>query len=263
MVNSQQLNMHKKILLILCPFFFILSLSAQSRVKQSTNEGRAFLIDISYGVGIPGGDMADRFGLNFDAGLGTEMILENNWIIGLGGGIIFGNKVNEDVIENLKGSQGQIISTNSSWAGIALRERGFHTEVRLGKLIPISKKNTKSGLRLALGLGFIQHKIRVQEDPQAFVPQITGDFVKGYDRLSNGLMLSEFIGYQHLAKNRLVNFYAGFELTQGFTQNRRDYDFLTMSESNKKNRIDLLYSFKVGWILPFYISKSHAENIRY
>lgn len=255
--------MYKKILLIFCPFLFVFSLSAQNKIRQSTNEGRALLFDINYGVGLPGGDMKDRFGLNFDVGLGAEMILSNNWIFGLGGGIIFGNKVNDNVLENLATSQGVIIASNSSGAAIALRERGFHTELRIGKLIPVVKNNTKSGLRLVLGLGFLQHKIRVQEDPQAFVPQITGNFAKGYDRLSNGLMLSEFIGYQHLAKNRLVNFYGGFELTQGFTQNRRDYDFATMSESDKSSRLDLIYGFKVGWILPFYISKSHAENIRY
>ena len=207
--------------------------------------------------------MKDRFGLNFDIGLGAEMILPNNWIFGLAGGIIFGNRVNEDVVRNLRTSFNQIIGSNTGLAAVSLRERGFHSEVRVGKLIPVIENNKKSGLRLVLGLGFLQHKIRVQEDPQSFVPQITGDYAKGYDRLSNGLMLSEFIGYQHLSKNRLVNFYGGFELTQGFTQNRRDYDFLTMSESDKSNRLDLLYGFKVGWILPFYISKSHAENIRY
>ncbi|MFT4663072.1 MAG: hypothetical protein ACI8YQ_004663 [Polaribacter sp.] len=255
--------MNKTFLLILCPFLFIFSLSAQDKVKQSTNEGRALLLDINYGVGLPGGDMKDRFGLNFDVGLGAEVIMPNNWIFGLGGGIIFGNKVNDKVLENLSTDQGQIIANNSAWAAVSLRERGFHTEVRIGKLIPVKADNKKSGVRLVLGLGFLQHKIRVQEDPQAYVPQITGDFEKGYDRLSNGLMLSEFIGYQHLSKNRLVNFYGGFELTQGFTQNRRDYDFMTMSTSDKSNRLDLLYGFKVGWILPFYTSKSHAENIRY
>ncbi|MFK7806487.1 MAG: hypothetical protein AB8F74_01675 [Saprospiraceae bacterium] len=253
--------MIKKLLLILCPFLFTLPLHAQK--KPTGNEGRALLVDLNYGIALPGGDMADRFGFNFDAGLGVEMLRENNWIFGLGGGFIFGNRVDDKVLANLATPEGQIIGNNATWADLNLRERGFHTEVRIGKLIPLLKENKRSGIRAVLGLGFLQHKIRIQEDPQSFVPQILGDFKKGYDRLSNGLMVSEFIGYQNLSKNKLVNFYLGFELIQAFTQNRRDYDFRTMQESDKSNRVDLLYGFKIGWILPFYISKSYAENIRY
>ena len=254
--------MLKQLLQIFCPFLFTLSLFAQN--SPAANEGRAILVDINYGVALPGGDMADRFGVNFDAGLGVEMLRQNNWIFGFGGGFIFGNQVDDLVLKDLATEgEGFIIGSNATFADVNLRERGFHAEARLGKLIPLLKTNKRSGIRAVLGLGFLQHKIRLQEDPQSFVPQILGDFKKGYDRLSNGFMVSEFIGYQHLSRNKLINFYAGFELTQAFTQNRRDYDFATQQESDKSTRTDLLYGFKVGWILPFYISKKNAESIRY
>ena len=48
-----------------------------------------------------------------------------------------------------------------------------------------------------------------------------------------------------------INFYFGFEFIQGFTQNRRDFNFDTMEKDDKK-RNDFLNSFKVGWIFPLY-----------
>ncbi|HHS95413.1 MAG TPA: hypothetical protein ENJ45_02405 [Phaeodactylibacter sp.] len=254
--------MQKIFLLVGSLLVFTICLQAQNR--QSTNEGRALLLDFHYGAAVPGGDLKDRFGHNFDAGAGIEWMLNDaNWILGVGGGILFGNKLKEDVLANIRTPEGQIISSNGSWAQIVLRERGFHVEGRIGKLIPLMKDNHRSGLRLVLGIGFLQHKIRVQDDPQAFVPQIAGAYRKGYDRLTNGWMLSQFVGYQHLAKNRLINFYAGFEFKQAFTRNRRDWDFLSEAASDKNLRKDLMWGLKVGWILPFYISKAYAENIQY
>jgi hypothetical protein len=257
--------MQKTIVQIFCPLLFTFSLFAQQAQKPATNEGRALTLDINYGYATPGGDLKDRFGNSFDVGLGFDLLTNNNWIIGLGGGIIFGNKVKdkEDVLANFRTPEGQIIGGNASWAAFSLKERGFHTEARFGKLVPLLSDNKRSGLRLVLGLGFLQHKIRLQDDPQSQVAQTIGDYSKGYDRLTNGLMLSQFIGYQHLSKNKLINFYGGFESTQGFTQNRRDYDFLTRQASDKSDRLDLLFGFKIGWILPFYISSSYADNIRY
>jgi hypothetical protein len=107
-------------------------------------------------------------------------------------------------------------------------------------------------------MGLFQHKIRIQDDPQVVVSSLAGDYKKGYDRLTNGLAITEFIGYQHFAKNRLINFYAGIELTQGFTQNRRDYNFDTFERDDAK-RFDGLVGFKLGWVLPFYLSDNPDE----
>jgi hypothetical protein len=90
------------------------------------------------------------------------------------------------------------------------------------------------------------------------VPQLTGNYKKGYDRLTNGLAINEFIGYQMLSTNKRVNFYFGFEFTQGFTQSRRDFDFDTRSADTQK-RFDSLMGIRAGWILPFYVGKGAAE----
>ena len=60
-----------------------------------------------------------------------------------------------------------------------------------------------------------------------------------------------------MSNNRLLNFYFGFECLEGFTQNRRSYDFDLMSHDSKK-RLDILYGARVAWILPLY-KKAPAE----
>ena len=82
---------------------------------------------------------------------------------------------------------------------------------------------------------------------------LSGDYKKGYDRLTNGLTLKQFIGYQHLDPNLRLNFFAGFEFLEGFTRSRRDFDFDTRRK-DQTDRLDLLWGFRVGLVLPFYFS---------
>jgi hypothetical protein len=100
----------------------------------------------------------------------------------------------------------------------------------------------------------LRHKIRVQDDSGA-VTQLTGDYIKGYDRLNGGLALNQFIGYQLLSQSRTVNFFAGFEFNEGFTHNLRSWDFELKKEFVEK-RFDFRYGFRIGWTLPFYLRKS-------
>ena len=103
----------------------------------------------------------------------------------------------------------------------------------------------------------MMHKIRIESLYDA-VPQLEGDYRKGYDKLTTGFSSMQFIGYLYQANVRLLKFYAGFEFTQGFTQNVRNYNFDTGGPEND-SRIDLQYGFKVGWILPI----SHRTKSEY
>jgi hypothetical protein len=58
-----------------------------------------------------------------------------------------------------------------------------------------------------------------------------------------------FVGYQQLDLDGRINFLAGFDLTVGSTQSRRDYDFNLMGRDDTK-RTDVLLGIRVGWILP-------------
>ncbi len=223
--------------------------------EQRLNQGTGFLLGFSYGIQWPGTDLADRFGQHFSAGLSTEWITEKkDYIFGLDGQFIFGQKVKTDVLAPLRTAEGYIYGNDKSIADIQLRQRGFYVGGKIGKMLFSAADNPRAGLKLTLGLGFLQHKIRIQDDPSRVVPQLSGDYKKGYDRLTNGLALHQFIGYQKLATDQGINFFIGIESIQAFTESRRSFNFDTQS-SEPENRFDLSFGVRAGWILPFYYGK--------
>jgi hypothetical protein len=220
------------------------------------NSGRDTCVNIlsinaTYGFFMPGGDLKDRFGNNSTVGATILYKTSGNWIYGLDWNFIFGNDIKEDSILNkISTSQGFVINGNGYPALITLYERGFLTSVKFGKIIPFNRKNLNSGLVLLGSVGLLQHKIRI-ENNEGDTYQVKGDYKKGYDRLTNGLSVSEYIGYMFYGKKNLINFYGGFEFTQAWTQNRRSINFDTQRKDQTK-RLDLLYGVKVGWMIPFY-----------
>ncbi len=241
--------------------FLAWATAAQAQARNLTNEGNVLLINITYGLQMPDGDLSDRFGENFVIAIQPELVTEgNNFIFGLDGQYLFGSEVKQDVLFNLRTAEGFIIGNDRNPADIQLKQRGFYLGAHLGKLFSLSANNPRSGIRLTLGAGLLQHKIRVQDDPQRVVPQLLDEYKKGYDRLTNGLTLQQFIGYQSLGLNRRLNFYIGFEFMQGFTQNRRTFNFDTM-ESVNEPRLDLLFGLRAGIALPLYFESNPGELI--
>jgi len=252
--------MQKKIQYILfCFSFLILCISNGYSQDERKNLGNLIALNFQFGAGIPAGDLGDRFGNTFSVGTGMDYITEkNNLIFGWKGDFHFGTEVKENILEGLA-SEGFIFGNAFSNATeLRLTQRGFYVGAHIGKIFSFSSTNARSGLRVTLGAGLLQHKIRLQQDPSNFVNQISGDYSKGYDRLSNGLALRQFIGYQLLGNNKLVNFNFGLEFIQGFTQNRRSFNFDEMRADTDK-RLDLLIGLKVGWTLPFYVGESTGE----
>jgi hypothetical protein len=75
--------------------------------------------------------------------------------------------------------------------------------------------------------------------------------------------MRQYVGYRHLDKNRLLNFFGGFDIMQAFTKNRRGYNFDTRQEDTK-DRIDILLGFRIGVTLPIYIyTPETQEDVRY
>ena len=100
------------------------------------------------------------------------------------------------------------------------------------------------------GLGYVQHRMFVGVQDNTAL-QLTGDYKKGYDRLTSGFGLTESIGYFFLGDSRMWNFYAGFEFSQAWTRNRRDMDFDTRQKDDSQ-KLDLFYGIKIGWVIPMY-----------
>ncbi|MBA3646942.1 MAG: hypothetical protein H0W62_00060 [Chitinophagales bacterium] len=211
----------------------------------------AKLLYLGYALQLPAGDMSDRFGANNNIGAGINFKLGNNWLLGAEFNFIFGGRVKEDSILNkLLTSTGGIVGTNGNYETIFLSERGYSLMGKFGKIVPVFHSNPNSGISLMIGAGFLQHKIKF-EDPNHQVPEVDDDYAKGYDRLTNGFAISQSLGYIHLDKRKLVNFSISAEALEGFTQNRRDWNFDQMQKDNSK-RLDVLIGLKLAWLIPFY-----------
>lgn len=240
----------KKIFLV-SSFVFFISISSFAQVSVKDSSIYTPLIGLSFSYQLSAGDMVKRFGNSSSIQLNCDFKTKKQWIFGFNGSYFFGKDINEKgIFDSITTQEGNIISQNGEFADIRLYERGFTFSVTAGRLFTLKKPNPNSGIIVNIGLGFIQHKIRIETIGNN-VPQLSTEYKKGYDRLSNGLLLTENLGYLYLSNNRLVNFYFGFECMQGFTKNRRSFDFDLMKQDTKK-RLDVLYGGKVAWILPLY-----------
>ncbi len=221
---------------------------AQSSLRDSVI--RMSTIELSIGLHSPAGDMSDRFGGSSVLGLAYRYKNSSNWQFGMEGSFFFGNNVKQPVAGGLLTSEGFIIDREGGFTELLVLERGMLISANVGKIVPVFGPNPNSGFVFRFGVGLMQHKIRL-ETRNNDVPQLEGDYLKGYDRLSNGLMLQQFIGYQYLSNKRLINFTLGVEGFQGFTQSRRDFNFDLMRKDDAK-RIDSLYGFRFSWNFPIY-----------
>lgn len=234
------------------PFFFIVLFSASAsaqRVKDSLIN--VSLVRISYAFQMPGGDLKDRFGLNSNMGIDYLYKFKSNWVLGAKIHFLFGNDVKEDqMFTKISTHKGYVLTRDGYYTDLRIYERGFEMALQAGRIFPLIGPNKNSGFLLTGSAGLLQHKIRIETIGNT-TPQLGSEYKKGYDRLSNGLAFSEFIGYQYLDNQRLINFFGGFEFTQAFTQNRRSYNYDTMSRDTRR-RLDLLSGFRAGLILPLY-----------
>jgi hypothetical protein len=223
--------------------------SAQVRITEKANFA---FFNAYYAYQLPGNDLAERFGNNSLIGGGFLYKFKSNIVLGAGGGFLFSENVKNEsqYLELIETSDGNVISQAGTFAGVFFHQRGFNLNARFGGIIPVFGPNPNSGILLMGGAGMLQHKIRIEiEDNNA--PQLEGDYKKGYDRLTNGPSISQFIGYVFFHNERTVNFHVGIEFTQAWTQSRRPYDFDRMQPDTQK-RFDTLWGIRIGWILPLY-----------
>jgi len=222
--------------------------------SQSKNADTAMSIPMmyaNYAYQIPGGDLANWYGPSSMIGGGFRWKTFKNWTYGIEFSYLFGSdiKITDDIMGNLTTSDGNIIDQAGNYAAFSLYQRGYYLSGKVGKLIPVLNVNPNSGLFISGSLGYFQHHIRI-EVTNNNVPQLNGDYKKGYDRLVGGIGISQFIGYMYISDKRLVNFFAGFEFIQAWTKPKRDVYFDTGEPDPLQKRFDLLSGIKVGWIIP-------------
>ncbi|HTB06847.1 MAG TPA: hypothetical protein VK806_07845 [Bacteroidia bacterium] len=220
-------------------------------IKDSSTSGVVF--NMSYAAQWPSGDIAKVFGFNSNVQLGVYYKTKTNWLLGIQGAFIFGNILRATgILDSIATSDGNLIGSDGTPPEITYAERGWDLQLSVGKIISFKKPNPNSGIVLMLSGGYIRHHILIQSTN---TPQIEGGYLQGYDRLTAGFCVTEFLGYQYMGNHRLLNFFAGVELTQGFTKSLvYDFDLRSMNTSLQH---EYLNGFRIGWILPIYKQQSN------
>lgn len=228
----------------------VLLVSGQVNVRDSAIHTP--IVYAAYGFHMLGGDIADMFGPSSTIGGGLGLKTKSNWFVGLEYNYLWGGKVKQgdEILKEILTSDGQLISQSGEYAIFQFMERGHTLWLKGGKLFPVLSPNPNSGIKVLLGVGYIQHKmfISVQDNT---AKQVDGDYKKGYDRFHDGLGLTQSLGYLFLGDSRMWNIYAGFEFSQAFTKNQRDVNFDTRMPDNA-SKLDLFYGFKIAWVIPLY-----------
>lgn len=233
------------LLLLMLPF----TLAAQRNVKDSLLF--APHISFTYAHQFPGGDMGMRFGPNSNIGGMFHVKTEKNFFYGIETTYLFSNNVTQPgLLSNLMTSNNEVIANDGDIAEVLVQQRGWLITANGGKLFPLRRSNPNSGILIKGGAGFMAHKIRLETQMHT-VTQLEDEYLKGYDRLTTGLVLSQFVGYFHMSNNRFSNFFLGVETYQGFTRGRRPWNFDTQDRDDQL-RFDLLAGVRVGWCIHIY-----------
>lgn len=239
----------KRLISLLCLFFIQSSIFSQNQKPDSSISG--FLFPLTYAVQFPQMDLANRFGTFSNVALSPKYKTATNWLLGLRGDFLFGNKVKEQgLLQGILNSNGAVISQSGEQVIVSTESRGFLLMLTFGKLWPVSKYNQNSGILLELGGGLMRHKIRFDwRDNQ--LPQLNKELLKGYDRLSVGPAGRIFFGYQYIGKGkaRWVNLEFGTEIVWGKTSNWRGFNYDKGQIDNMK-RNDVIWGLRFGYILP-------------
>ena len=226
----------------------------------------------SFGYQFPFGKLSHTFKSNFNLGTGFTFKTASNWTWSINFNYMFGSQLNyteanygdfmHDLLGSAFDSQWQIFNA-AGWATVIYFEgRYWNLGAGLGKVIPVSKKWKNSGIWINTSFGFLQHKIFINiPDPSANkIPAFEKDYKKGYDRLSSGFYMSQFIGYLFMQKVRVASFYAGVEIYEMWTKPDRNYIFTVGPTQDMKNEFSALLGFKIGWIVPLY---EKTKTIKY
>src|SRR3569832_1508345 len=142
-------------------FLYGICFKTQAQVSIKDSSVYVPLVVVGYGHYLPGGDMVARFSNNSSLFLQADFKLINYWIFGVTGNYLFGKTVKEHLFDSIA-KDNIIINDEGDFADIRLYERGFTVAVSMGRMIVLTKKRPNCGVVINAGVGFIQHKIRIE-----------------------------------------------------------------------------------------------------
>jgi hypothetical protein len=209
-------------------------------------------IDFNYTNYHPQSELSKRFGMTNGFGIGASYRWEQRIIAGFEFSPLWGGNVLENSgLDSITGPSGGLIDNNGNIGIVRLYMFGYHGNAYLGYLFNTHSKNPNTGILVRSGVGYLQHKIRHQHSIN-IMPQLEGEMIKGYDKLTSGIMYSQFIGFQYSSILKSIHFWAGISYDFAYTVNRRGYNYDTRSYDTNVRK-DQLLGFKIGAMIPIFL----------
>jgi|GEM_PF-3434287 len=227
-------------------------------VLPAQDQAAALIFSTRYGGQLPGGDFQHRFGSSLRTSLfASYQGIRQKGVWGARSFFQFGGSVKENVLSQILTPDGYLIGNDKSPAAVALRQRAWFLGIGRGFRFPPSNLTWKR-LQFDFSAGIFGHKIRIQEDAARFVPQIHGDYKKGYDRLANGPACLMSMAFQLEAGQD--RFLAGFDFLLARTYHRRASQFDTGTRDT-----DPFHVFQPGLFLAYQFRKDLRDpgSLRY
>ena len=224
----------------------------QMRVSKTDSAGMMVYTAANYSYSLPYADLFKEttgfMGVGADLGLKTK----SNWSFETGFNYYFSGKVKgtDSLFRLITNSTGSIMDGDGQPADIDVDMRMWSLRLAVGKIFPINQDHRNSGIQAKIGAAYSQRYIYIK-NPDNRVAALSGDYKKGYDRLTGGFGLYQFVGYVHLSKTKYNCFYIGLEATECFSKRQREWDFSLMGQDDRRFT-DIWIGLKAGWIIPLY-----------
>jgi hypothetical protein len=234
--------------------------------KEESKPHYGFVFNINAGVDKPIGVMAKRFGTSYRLGPSLTYKTTSNWIFGVRLDFIVGSNIKDDsLMINIRdrysgafnGKTVEMINVDGNRIGVPFYQRGYLLGGQVGKIFNLRKSRPDDGIMALTTIGFVQHRINIFLRDKD-IPQLKSEYLKGYDRLTNGWFIDEYIGYNMYSKSGLWNMNFGIDAMFGFTKGRREYQF-DLGRADNAARLDVLLGARIGWMIPVF--KRAGEEI--
>ena len=224
-----------------------------AKAADTTSYGR----HLCFGVGVAPSIGLVQFGqqyLRFSSIPITAYYKTNkNYTYGLMGSGYFGSDIVQPGLFTGMTYDNQLIDINGNPAQVRFQMRGWYAMATGGKIFSFKRqRNLNKGIHVRMGAGFMQHKIRMQFDSDK-LPQLEDAYIKGYDRLHNGLMLMAGAQY-HVIAMRNLSLFAGIDYVQGYTKNRRSWEY-SLNKKDDCIKTDQYINLNAGIIIPLKMYK--------
>lgn len=244
------------IVLVVMALLLMNPMRAQTRSVRDTSLFSPHL-HVHGGWGGSAGDLALRYGNGGVFGFGSHVKMPSGWFFGGQASFGFGLKLKEPgVLSNLLTPAGQLIDNEGQVALISLSGKSALVTLDAGYLFPLRQKNPNTGILCMIGVGSAHHRVHF-ENTENPITQLDEPYISGYDRLTWGWAVREFVGYWSMSDNGLVNWYGGVELWHGQTWPQRPMNFDTQTV-DVGPRNDAFLSIQVGWVFHIY-KRSNPE----